>query len=137
MFETIATQVYAHMIGDYAFQSGWMANNKTRRSIPAFAHALTYGLVFFAILSLSHQPPSLTAMIVIVGTHFGIDRWRLARFVAFAKEFLAPVRAWPLWHDHADTGYHKNTPPFLAVWLMIIIDNMLHISINAIALVYL
>jgi hypothetical protein len=37
----------------------------------------------------------------------------------------------------ATTGYTPNTPPFMAVWLMIIVDNLMHVTINALALRYL
>lgn len=125
-------QLIAHLIGDYMLQSGWMANNKTKRHFPALVHALVYFLPFYLLFD-----PSPLAAIVMVGTHFVIDRWRLARYVAYCKEFLSPPKHWPHWDDHKETGFHKDTPAFLAVWLMIIIDNSMHLAINALALAYL
>lgn len=37
----------------------------------------------------------------------------------------------------AATGYPPDRPPFLAVWLLIIADNILHVLINGLALRYL
>lgn len=123
------TQILAHLIGDYWLQSGWMANNKTKNIWVAFMHALTYSL---PIVFLCH--PSLYAWLVIVTTHALIDRWRLSRYISFAKDFLAPERMWPKWKESKDTGYPNSLPPFLGFWLMIITDNVLHIAINAWAL---
>lgn len=39
----------AHLVGDYLIQSDWMANEKTKRWWPAWAHALTYGLPFLLV----------------------------------------------------------------------------------------
>ncbi|MBI4225413.1 MAG: DUF3307 domain-containing protein [Candidatus Sungbacteria bacterium] len=124
-----SAQLLAHLLGDYFLQSGWMANNKTKRCWPAFVHAVVYSLPFLLMFQ-----PSLEAMFVIMSTHFLIDRWRLARYVAYAKEFLSPYSTWRPWSEHSGTGYHKDTPPFLSVWLMILIDNTMHIMINAVAL---
>ncbi len=122
MFVT-ADQLLAHAVGDYVIQSHWMASEKVRRHLPAMLHALSYGLPF---LLLSRAP---IALAVVVGTHFVIDRWRLARFVVWAKNQLAPERP-PL----TATGYGEDVPPWLAVWLLIVADNVMHVLINASAL---
>jgi len=57
----------AHLIGDYILQSDWMANEKTKRWWPAWAHALTYGLPFLLVT----QSP--LALAVIIVTHAVID----------------------------------------------------------------
>lgn len=136
-----ADQLFVHAVGDYLLQSDWMANEKTKRSTAALAHALTYTLPF---LLLTQSP---RALFVIAASHFVIDRWRLARYVVWAKNFLAPkhlfsasrsglVRNHP-WAECAATGYHETRPAFLAVWLLIIADNLLHVGINAAALKWL
>lgn len=79
-----ADQLVAHAIGDYVLQSDWMANEKTKRSVAAGVHAATYTLPFLFITT------SLSALFVIVVTHFAIDRWRLARYVCWLKNFLQP-----------------------------------------------
>lgn len=81
-----ADQILAHLVGDYILQSDWMANEKTKRSLAAAVHALTYALPFLFLR------PSLAAFAFIVVTHFVIDRWRLARYVCWAKNFIAPPK---------------------------------------------
>ena len=44
-----ANQIVAHLVGDYLFQSDWMAQRKTKSSLPAMAHALTYTVPFFML----------------------------------------------------------------------------------------
>lgn len=144
-------QLLFHFWGDYILQSDWMATDKTKSSFPAFAHASVYSLPF---VFLAH---SVEAMLVILLSHFLIDRFRLARFVVYAKNFVfAPPFAylekscgkicdscrWVLvdkyrWENCKLTGYSKEVPPFLAFWLMIITDNILHVTINYLSIKYL
>lgn len=179
-----ADQLVAHLIGDYILQSDWMANNKTKAWIPTIAHVLTYMLPF---LFLTQSVPAL-AFIVI--THAIIDHYRLARYICWVKNFLAPkwigepevmlavadcsntktggvlrftsgkfagkelkiigtsdmgrvlhleapcIRNYP-WSECEGTGYYKERPVWMSVWLMIITDNTMHFICNAIALKYL
>lgn len=169
MFIT-ADQLLCHGIGDYLLQSDWMANTKTQRASAALAHVLTYSIPFFFLTT------SWKALLVIAGTHFVIDHWRLARYVVWAKNFLAPkwvevtheavvpssnvkftpkdgfkpviepselkvstkefIRNHP-WKECSATGYHKDRPPFLSVWLLIFADNIMHVLINGAALKWL
>lgn len=131
IIEITANQIVCHAIGDYLLQSHWMASEKTKRSIPALAHVITYAVPFLVLGC------SWTALAVIVGTHFVIDRWRLARFVVFAKNRLAPVDGWATWSFSQPTGYPQDAPAWLSVWLMIIADNILHVLCNSFALTYL
>lgn len=142
-------QLILHLIGDYITQSDWMANNKTKRFWPAAAHAITYSLPFLLL------KPSWLAFAVILVTHFLIDRYRLARYVVWAKNRLFhPFIPWPItrieeedyleyvgpkltWENCKGTGYPSETPAWLAVWLMIAADNTLHLTINYLALQYL
>ena len=124
-----ADQLVAHAVGDYILQSHWMATEKTKRSLAAFAHVVTYALPFLFLR------PSLAALAVIVGTHFVIDRWRLARIVVWLKNYPWPGRA--SWADSNATGYPSATPAWLSVWLLIIADNVMHVVINGLALRYL
>lgn len=93
-----------------------MATEKTRNSLAAAVHAVTYTLPFAFITW------SLPALALICGTHFIVDRWRLARFVVWVKNGArGPVTA---------TGYPDEVPPWLSVWLLIIADNIIHLLIN-------
>jgi len=166
-----------HLVGDYCLQSDWMAQQKTSSSMPALAHAVTYTVPFLLLTQ------SVEALAFIAGTHFIIDRWRIARHVGWVKNFLAPpwinlevlrcrgmngirhasVSAsrspgedpvkcpdcgsslavvgtmvapnYP-WRECSGTGYHKSKPAWLAVWLLIITDNTMHLICNAFALIW-
>jgi hypothetical protein len=122
-----ADQLVAHAIGDYVLQSDWMATEKTKRSLAAAAHVLAYSIPFLFLR------PSLAAWLVIVGSHFIIDRWRLARYVVWAKNL--PLT--PPWRECTATGYPPDRPVWMAVWLLIIADNLMHVVINGLALEYL
>lgn len=121
-------QVIAHLVGDYILQSDWMAAEKTKKNLAALAHVATYVLPFLFLTR------SLPALAVIVGTHFVIDRWRLARYVCWAKNWLAPAGWNKPWSECQKTGYTPDKPDFMAVWLLIIVDNTMHVVCNALAL---
>jgi hypothetical protein len=118
-------QLLAHLVGDYVVQSEWMATHKTQRHVPAVIHALLYTACFLPLTR------SLRALGVIGGTHFLIDRYRLARHVVWAKNQLAPADERP---EHTKTGYPPEKPEWMAVWLLIITDNTIHALINRWAL---
>lgn len=118
-----ADQIVAHLVGDYLLQSHWMATEKTRRSLAAAIHAITYTLPFLLITT------SVSALLVICGTHFLIDRFRIARFVVWFKN--GP------WLPLTNTGYQPDVPSWLAVWLLIFADNTLHLIINGLAIAFL
>lgn len=124
-------QLILHLIGDYLTQSDWMADNKTKRFLPAAIHATFYSAPFWVLRFWSIKP-SLAAWLVIFVTHFLIDRYRLARYVAWAKNWISPVRPDPI--SECPTGYGPTKPIWLAVWLLIVADNTLHLAINYAAL---
>lgn len=152
-------QLLAHLFGDYILQSDWMAQNKTKAYWPAFVHALVYSLCFLPLAYPSH----LAGWWMIFGTHFLIDRYRLARYVVWAKNWMGPKTIWycryrchhvgtddynphkcgscrtvrtlPL--DECPTGYPPTTQIWLSTWLLIIADNTCHLLINFLALKYL
>lgn len=122
--EAILVGLICHGLGDYVIQSDWMAHEKTHRWWPAIVHAVTYGLPFLVVT----QSPA--ALALIIGTHAVIDRYRLARHVIWAKNFVSPRRYRFAWAECVATGYHKERPPWMAVWLMIAADNTIHVAIN-------
>lgn len=139
-----ADQILAHLVGDYLLQSDWMATEKTKRHLAAWLHALCYSLPFLFFR------PSVAAWLVIVATHALIDRYRLARYVVWAKNFLAPINVPvrvhfgskyrsvnPPWSECSITGYPDGRDRWLTVWLLIIADNTLHLLANGLALRYL
>ncbi len=126
-----ADQLVAHAFGDYIMQSHWMASEKRTNMLACAAHAFTYSLPFLFLT----QSPLALAFVCL--THFGIDHWALARYVVYAKNLLAPARYRFPWIVCAETGYAKETPAWLAVWLYIAADNILHVLCNGLALEYL
>lgn len=113
--------ILAHLVGDYLLQSHWMATEKVHRWWPAVAHGLTYTLPYLLITR------SPWALLVIAGTHIVIDRYRLAKHVVWLKNQLAPAAYRP---GHTATGYSEDVPAWMAVWLLILADNTLHLLIN-------
>ena len=142
----VADQLVCHLVGDYVLQSDLMASEKTKRSLPCFLHVLSYTLPFLFLTF------SWKALLFIAATHFVIDRWRLARHLAWIKNFMAPrwikasvttsedleklVRNLP-WETCKGTGYPPDKPVWLSVWLMIFTDNTCHLILNGIALKWL
>jgi hypothetical protein len=151
-----ADQIVCHLVGDYILQSDWMAAEKTKQNLAAAVHAISYTVPF---LFLSQ---SWAALLFIAATHFVIDRWRLARYVVWAKNFLAPwarleisagkvildgravdipaAQQWlpptPPFAECSKTGYPPEKPDWMAVWLLIIADNTMHLICNGLALRY-
>lgn len=117
-------QIIAHLLGDYVFQNHWMANEKTKRWFPAILHAFFYTGVFAVIFGLSY------ALIVIGVTHAIIDHYRLAsywtRFWGVGCSGWLPVKL--------GAPKVEDAPPFLGVWLLIIVDNLFHLIINTLSL---
>jgi hypothetical protein len=126
----IAEVLVAHLVGDYLLQSHWMATEKVKRWWPAIVHGVLYTVPFLFIT----QSP--WALAVIAGTHIVIDRYRLAKHLSWFKNQLGPSPR-PTWEDSKATGFPSDTPPWLAVWLMIILDNTVHVLINIAAITYL
>lgn len=123
-----ANQIVAHLVGDYILQSDWMVREKDKNSLAALVHVLFYTLPFLLI---THNPVTLA---IIAGSHFVIDRWRLARYVVWLKN-----RPWPgsrPWSECVKTGFPPDVPIWLAAWLLILVDNILHILINGVAIYY-
>jgi uncharacterized protein DUF3307 len=120
----------AHVAGDYVVQTHWMATEKLNRWLPAAIHALTYTACYLAVTR------SLWALLVIGGTHYLIDRYRLARYLIWFKNYLAPAGfRFPL--SETINGYPIGTPIWLATGLLIVVDNWMHLVINTLAVLYL
>lgn len=120
----------AHLVGDYLLQTHHQAVRKTQAWGPALAHAATY--------TAAHLPVtrSWKALAVIGGTHAVIDHYRLAKYVVWAKNQAAPAGHRPSWADLQATGsgMKADAPDWLAMWLLFICDNTIHLGINAAAL---
>lgn len=119
-----------HLIGDYVLQTDRMAKEKVNKSTMAILHAFIYSIPFYIFIDLS-----VIAFLTIFITHAIIDRYRLARFVIYFKNKVHDRSL--KWVDCNETGFHKDRPVWLTVWLLIITDNTLHLTINYLAVIYL
>jgi hypothetical protein len=122
-----ASQLVAHLVGDYIFQTHWMAVRKTEDSFAALVHAVTYSLPFLLLTT------SWMALMGIIITHFVIDRWRLARHLTWFKNQVVPRKYRFSWAE-SSTGYHPDIPPVITVILLFITDNTIHIIVNGLAI---
>lgn len=129
---TFAGLLLAHLSGDYLLQSHWMATRKTSAWWPALSHAAAYTACYLPVTR------SLLVLAVIGGTHAVIDRYRLARHLVWAKNHLAPASGRPpAWASCSATGYSPDVPTGLAIGLLIVSDNTLHLIINTLAVMWL
>lgn len=114
-------QLLLHAWGDFITQNHWMATRKvlfTKEGwLACSIHCILYSIPF-AFIS------STEALCVIFITHFIIDKFRLAKYVQMVRN----------WHFK---GNGTNAPDWLGVWLMFITDNIIHITINYLAITYL
>lgn len=121
-------QLLAHLTGDYILQNHWEANGKTQSALPAVSHAVKYTAAFVPVTR------SLRALAVIGGTHYVIDRYRLAKQFSWAKNNILVPADHKFPYDPADNGYPPGTPKGLSTALMIVTDNTIHMLINAAAI---
>ena len=105
-----------------------MATKKTSSSLAAVIHAFCYTLPFLFLTQ------NFVSLGLIFGSHFLIDRYRLAKYLVYAKNFVSPRSEWLSWADCKATGYSSEKPAFMSIWLLIIADNILHILCNGLAL---
>jgi hypothetical protein len=118
-------QLILHLAGDYVTQTDWMARNKDRALWPAACHALVYGLPFLVI-------GSPRAVLAIVAGHLIIDRFGLARYVLRMKCWLGSAHT--PGSDCLGTGLPKDMPEWRAWWLLVAVDNTMHLALNYAAL---
>lgn len=113
-------QLLAHLVGDYILQPNQIAQLKLTKWWAAAIHGVLYTLPFLLVTQ------SWLALSVICVTHVVIDRFRLAKYIGRMKN----------WSFKGD-GYPEQTPDYMRVWLMIIVDNTIHLVINYISIKYL
>ena len=116
-------QLLLHLFGDFITQNNWMAANKAKMTkegwLACLVHCIFYSIPFIIIAG-------PVALFTIFSTHFLIDKFRLARHVCRLKNWC-----------FTETGYAEGTPGWLSTILTMIVDNMIHITINYLALKYL
>ena len=103
----------AHLIGDYLFQTSWMAMNKHAKWLPLFVHSFVYTAVIAIASFVAFEGLSWWAILFVFVTHVIVDR-----------------RTIVLW-------WVKNimrTDPKQVGWLVIMVDQVFHIIVLAVAL---
>lgn len=113
-------QLLAHLVGDFVLQNQWMANRKTASWAIAFLHAAFYTSLFVVFFW-----GQWAALAIIFVTHAIIDHYRLSKYWMRFWGVGEPGILWP------NAG---KAPDFIAVWLLFITDNTMHLLINWAAL---
>jgi hypothetical protein len=76
---------------------------------------------------------------VLIGSHIVIDRTKAARYVAWMTNWFGPFWQRPYrpkpWAACRATGYDPDLPVWLSTWLLIAVDNTLHVTVNALCIV--
>lgn len=104
----------AHLVGDFLFQTTWMAMNKATKWIPLLAHVAVYTAIVTAAAFFFGTGLSLSAILFIFIGHIILDR----------RTFVA----W--WVRNIQQSVDKS-----ACWLGIIADQIFHLLILAGAIV--
>jgi hypothetical protein len=99
-------QLLLHLIGDYLTQSEWMAQNKRLRDWPAFVHVSIYSAPFALLVNWSSLWGVL-AWWTIFWSHFYIDRYGLARYVVWAKNWMGAPEWWLMTEELPDDYPHS------------------------------
>lgn len=114
-------QLLVHLFADYWLQNDWMALNKKSNFLIALLHSVVYTIPFLLLTQ------SLIALLVIYITHALIDGTNIVNKLNQIKN----------WNFSTRTGYGKDRPDWISIWLIIIQDNILHLIINYLAIQYL
>lgn len=103
----------AHLIGDFLLQTGWMAANKAKQWGPLLAHVAVYTLTVALVAWFGFGGLSLLGIAIVFVSHVILDRRTLVQW--WVKQ-LTPA---------ADANLD---------WLVIVVDQVLHIIILAVVL---
>jgi len=158
-------QLLVHILGDFVLQSDWMALNKSKRTIPCLVHVLIYTSCFLllttswkALLVIGvthffidrfHTP---LKRLIWLKNHFPTGKYPPYEYcdatghyddspytTAAQRDIFAVdgmkiqnnvERVYPQW-------WGKPRHFFITIWIYIVIDNFLHLTINYFALKYL
>jgi len=114
--EVFPLVLFAHWLGDFAFQSKWMATNKKlkcvegqdkdsniRGRLACAAHSYVYGLCFGVVVMFMYFTPIqiLTVVLFTALTHYPVDRSDF-----FIKRFEAVPNWMPPLYICFDNGIH-------------------------------
>lgn len=114
-FSAFDILLIAHLVGDYLFQTEWMAKYKAERWAPLLCHCLVYtAVIVLAAFLIIPGGISVWAILLVFISHVILDNRKL---VVFWYRVIMRVK---------DDG---------AKWLTIMIDQTFHLIILAFALI--
>jgi hypothetical protein len=77
--------VAGHFLGDFAFQSDWMATQKGKSWEINLYHAAVYTATIFVVATIGGVTLSVLALAILIVSHFCIDpfkaRWNLIKSI--------------------------------------------------------
>ncbi|MDX1807577.1 MAG: DUF3307 domain-containing protein [Paenisporosarcina sp.] len=97
-----------HLMGDFLFQTSWMAMNKTKQWTPLLVHSVCYTVIVTALIYVGYGLLPLAGIILILGSHIILDRRTFVQW--WVKNIM-------------------NTNGKDASWLVIIADQIFHLII--------
>jgi hypothetical protein len=112
------------MIGEFLIQSDGIYKLKQRSWLWASLKGLTYAALFLAC---TQSPMALAA---IFGFHTVMSRYKLAKYVCYLKNHLAPKSQWHKWADCNLNGHFKDKNQWYSHGKMLIVESMLMIAAN-------
>lgn len=102
-----------HLIGDFLFQTGWMAKNKATKWGPLLTHVVVY-----------------TIVVTLVGwVSGGISVWAIA--LIFVSHVLLDHQGFVGWWSRHIQGVNRASD----AWVTIMADQVFHVIILAVAVV--
>jgi hypothetical protein len=113
-------QLLAHLIGDYYLQNDTIGVHKKDKDLKGLIycliHCILYIIPFYLLVTKNpHQ------LLLIMMSHFIIDRWNLIRDFLCIKNGVKYKN---------NFGCSKDRPFSITVWLFIIHDNIFHLVCN-------
>lgn len=102
-----------HLIGDYLFQTSWMAANKAKNWAALLTHSFVYTLAVGIVAWFGFGGLSIWGLLLVFGLHVFLDR----------RTFVA----W--WVRTVMTSTGKES-----CWLSIVVDQVFHLIVLVIAL---
>lgn len=115
-----------HVVGDYFFQTSWMANNKTKPGLLGWFAASMHSLVYAASVVTVTQILSLEWMIAVFLSHVFIDKYSIGKW------YLSQVKGMRVPKKYDSVDYTS------LYWIIyVVIDNSMHLFLMYLAYAYL
>lgn len=99
-----------HLIGDFLFQTNWMAMNKSKKWFPLLTHCVVYTLMIFSLAFFGGFTLPLSAIGLIFVSHVILDKR------VFVEWWVRTIMG--------SSGDASN-------WLLVVVDQVFHILILA------